>query len=97
MILIPLLVMSPFMTLAIIKEKWYPYFFVMARIWGKFIFQGLVPLFSKPDERPSQSALVAMKWFSPADDSKISTLVIAFEDGKYLLLRGENDNRKLKI
>jgi len=37
MILIPLLVMSPFMTIAIIKEKWYPYFFVMARIWGKFI------------------------------------------------------------
>lgn len=37
MILIPLLLMSPFMTIAIIKEKWYPYFFVMARIWGKFI------------------------------------------------------------
>ena len=29
--------MSPFMTIAIVKEKWYPYFFVMARIWGKFI------------------------------------------------------------
>jgi 1-acyl-sn-glycerol-3-phosphate acyltransferase len=37
MILVPLFVMSPFMTLAIAKEKWYPYFFVMARIWGKFI------------------------------------------------------------
>jgi len=34
---IPIVLMFPFLLLSILKEKWYPYFFVMARIWAKFI------------------------------------------------------------
>lgn len=34
---LPILVMFPFLVLSILKEKWYPYFFVMARIWAKSI------------------------------------------------------------
>lgn len=37
MMAIPILVMFPFLVLSILKEAWYPYFFVMARIWAKFI------------------------------------------------------------
>jgi 1-acyl-sn-glycerol-3-phosphate acyltransferase len=32
---IPILVMGPIMFLTLLKEKWYPYFFIMARIWAK--------------------------------------------------------------
>ena len=37
MMALPILVMFPFLVLSILKEKWYPCFFVMARIWAKSI------------------------------------------------------------
>jgi len=40
MLAIPILVMLPFLVVSILKEKWYPYFFIMARIWAKFILFG---------------------------------------------------------
>ena len=38
---IPIIVMFPFLFISILKEKWYPYFFVMARIWAKYILFGM--------------------------------------------------------
>lgn len=37
----PILIMFPFLFISILKEKWYPYFFVMARIWAKIILFGM--------------------------------------------------------
>ena len=34
---IPIIIMLPFLVVSILKEKWYPYFFIMARIWAKAI------------------------------------------------------------
>lgn len=33
--------MFPFLFISILSEKWYPYFFIMARIWAKFILLGM--------------------------------------------------------
>lgn len=41
MMAIPILIMFPFLVLSILKETWYPYFFMMARIWAKFILIGM--------------------------------------------------------
>lgn len=41
MMAIPILIMFPFLVLSILKEKWYPYFFMMARIWAKCILFGM--------------------------------------------------------
>lgn len=38
---IPILIMFPFLFLSILKETWYPYFFMMARIWAKCILIGM--------------------------------------------------------
>lgn len=38
---VPILVMLPFLLVSIAREKWYPYFFIMARIWAKFILYGM--------------------------------------------------------
>ncbi len=38
---IPILIMFPFLVLSIIREKDYPYFFKMARIWAKVIIYGM--------------------------------------------------------
>ena len=38
---IPILIMFPFLILSILSEKGYPYFFIMARIWAKFILFGM--------------------------------------------------------
>ena len=36
-----IIMMLPFLVISILKEEWYPYFFVMARIWGRGILLGL--------------------------------------------------------
>jgi 1-acyl-sn-glycerol-3-phosphate acyltransferase len=41
MMALPILAMFPFLVLSILKEKWYPYFFVMARIWARCILFGM--------------------------------------------------------
>lgn len=38
---LPIILMFPFLFISILKEKWYPYFFVMARIWAKVILYGM--------------------------------------------------------
>jgi 1-acyl-sn-glycerol-3-phosphate acyltransferase len=40
MLCLPLLIMGPIMFLTLLKEKWYPYFYVLARIWAKFALFG---------------------------------------------------------
>ena len=36
-----IVIMLPFLVISILKEEWYPYFFVMARIWARGILLGL--------------------------------------------------------
>ena len=38
---LPILIMLPFLVISILKEKWYPYYFIMARIWAKVILLGM--------------------------------------------------------
>ncbi len=50
--------MLPFLIVSILKEKWYPYFFVMARIWARFILFGMgfyyrVEREQEPEDRKS--------------------------------------------
>ncbi len=40
MVALPILVMLPFLLISILKEKWYPFFFFLARIWAKAILFG---------------------------------------------------------
>ena len=41
LVLIPILILFPFLIVSISKEKWYPFFFKLARIWSKFILIGM--------------------------------------------------------
>jgi 1-acyl-sn-glycerol-3-phosphate acyltransferase len=41
LITIPIIVMFPFLLISIMREEWYPYFFIMARIWAKVILYGM--------------------------------------------------------
>ncbi len=34
---VPIILMLPFLVISILREKWYPAFFFLARIWAKFI------------------------------------------------------------
>lgn len=48
----PILVLFPFLLVAISKEKWYPHFFVIARIWAKFILFGMGFRYNIKAEQP---------------------------------------------
>lgn len=55
---LPIILMLPFLIVSILKEKWYPYFFVMARIWARFILFGMgfyyrVEREQEPEDRKS--------------------------------------------
>lgn len=41
LVLLPIIVMFPFLFLSFLKESWYPHFFKMARIWAKVILYGM--------------------------------------------------------
>jgi len=41
MIALPILLLFPFLFIAILKEQWYPFFFKLARLWAKFILIGM--------------------------------------------------------
>jgi len=41
LVALPIIIMFPFLILSIAKEKWYPYFFRLARIWSKAILIGM--------------------------------------------------------
>ena len=41
LVLIPIIILFPFLIISIAKEKWYPFFFTLARIWSKFILIGM--------------------------------------------------------
>lgn len=40
LVLLPILAFLPFLLISISRERWYPYFFVLARIWGNIILYG---------------------------------------------------------
>lgn len=41
LVTLPILVLFPFLLISISKEKWYPFFFKLARIWAKTILLGM--------------------------------------------------------
>lgn len=41
LVTVPILVLFPFLLISISKEKWYPFFFGLARIWAKTILFGM--------------------------------------------------------
>lgn len=41
LVTLPIIIMFPFLIVSIAKEKWYPYFFRLARIWSKAILIGM--------------------------------------------------------
>lgn len=41
LVVLPILFLFPFLLISISNEKWYPYFFKLARFWSKFILVGM--------------------------------------------------------
>lgn len=41
LVAVPIFIMFPLLIISICKEKWYPFFFKLARIWAKFILFGM--------------------------------------------------------
>jgi 1-acyl-sn-glycerol-3-phosphate acyltransferase len=41
LVLLPILILLPFLFISLLKETWYPYFYKLARIWAKVILYGM--------------------------------------------------------
>lgn len=41
LVALPIVILFPFLILSISREKWYPFFFKLARFWAKFILVGM--------------------------------------------------------
>jgi len=67
---VPILVMLPFLVVSILKEKWYPYFFIMARIWAKVILFGMGFYYKverEQEPQPNKSYMFVANHTSMAD------------------------------
>jgi 1-acyl-sn-glycerol-3-phosphate acyltransferase len=67
---IPRLIMFPFLVVSILKEKWYPFFFIMARIWAKCILYGMgfyVKVEKEQELEPGKSYMLTANHTSMAD------------------------------
>lgn len=67
---VPILIMFPFLVISILKEKWYPYFFIMARIWAKCILYGMgfyVKIEREQELEPGKSYMLTANHTSMAD------------------------------
>lgn len=67
---IPILALLPFLVVSISREKWYPFFFAMARLWAKFILFGMGFRYriEKEDEpEPHKSYMLVANHTSMAD------------------------------
>ena len=53
LVALPIIVLFPILLISISKEKWYPFFFRLARFWAKFILIGMGFAYSiKKEEKP---------------------------------------------
>lgn len=55
---LPIIILFPFLIVSILKERWYPYFFKLARLWAKIILVGMgfayrVKKLQQPDPKQS--------------------------------------------
>ncbi len=41
LVLVPIIILFPFLFISLLKETWYPYFYKLARIWAKVILYGM--------------------------------------------------------
>lgn len=67
---VPILLLLPFLVISISREKWYPFFFVMARLWGKFILFGMgfrYKLEKEDEPEPGKSYMFVANHTSMAD------------------------------
>lgn len=70
LVAIPIIVMFPLLIISIAKEKWYPYFFRMARIWSKFILIGMgfrYKIIKEQIQEPNKSYMFVANHTSMAD------------------------------
>lgn len=75
---VPIIVMFPFLFISILREKWYPYFFVMARVWGKIILYGMgfIPSIEREQElEPDKSYMLIANHTSMTDIMLMLSLV----------------------
>ena len=49
LVLLPILILLPFLLVSILKESWYPYYFRLARIWARIILfgMGFIPIIKR--------------------------------------------------
>lgn len=70
LIAIPILLMFPFLFVSILSERAYPYFFIMARIWARFILFGMgfyYKVEKSHDLEPSKSYMIVANHTSMTD------------------------------
>lgn len=70
LVTVPIVVLFPFLLVSILREKWYPYFFVLARIWARVILFGMgfwVVLKKDQESEPGKSYMFIANHTSMTD------------------------------
>ena len=86
LVTLPILIMFPLLFLSVLKQKWYPYFFRLARIWAKSILIGMGHYWTVKRSEPlvkGQSYVFVANHTSMTD---IMLMLVAFKNHPFVFI-----------
>ncbi|MFA7444868.1 MAG: lysophospholipid acyltransferase family protein [Flavobacteriaceae bacterium] len=92
----PILVLFPFLLVAISKEKWYPKFFVLARIWAKFILFGMGFRYSIKAEQPLEKGKSYMLIANHTSMTDIMLMLVVVKENPFVFV-GKQELAKIPL
>ena len=92
----PIILMFPFFFISVLKEKWYPHFFKLARIWAKFTLIGMGCYWSI---KKSESLVKGQSYVFVANHTSmtdIMLMLVAIKDNPFVFI-GKKELAKIPI
>lgn len=96
LVTIPILILFPFLLVSISKEKWYPFFFRLARIWAKVILLGMGFVVSVRKEQHLEKGKSYMLISNHTSMTDIMLMLYIIKDNPFVFV-GKKELAKIPI
>ena len=96
LVTIPILILFPFLLISISKEKWYPFFFRLARIWAKVILLGMGFVVSVRKEQQLEKGKSYMLISNHTSMTDIMLMLYIVKDNPFVFV-GKKELAKIPI
>jgi len=96
LVTVPILILFPFLLISISKERWYPFFFKLARIWAKTILFGMGFIVSVKKLQPFERQKSYMLISNHTSMTDIMLMLYVVKDNPFVFV-GKKELAKIPI